>query len=240
MASPLFSPDAIREQFLADGDAAALLRRRSAGVDAIVTGAFDRYLAPQFASGLALLAVGGYGREELCPHSDIDLLVLVERDLQGDANRSALSAFLRSLWDAGLRLSQSVRTPAECCRFDPANVEFSISLIDQRLLIGDRGLYEALKPKLAKYFEDPARAADTASGEPYAGTSRESPEHDLSPRAEREGESGRDSRSARDPLAWAGCRGHRKTLVRRSRRLAGFCSTSAAACTTNTAATPTS
>jgi [protein-PII] uridylyltransferase len=153
VASPLSSPSAIREQFLADGDAAALLRRRSAGVDAIVTGAYEQYLAPQSASGLSLLAVGGYGREELFPHSDVDLLILVDRDVQGDAKRAALSAFLRSLWDAGLRLSQSVRTQAECCRFDAANVELSISLIDQRFLAGDQALHESLKPKLAKYFE---------------------------------------------------------------------------------------
>jgi [protein-PII] uridylyltransferase len=153
VASPLSSPESIRESFLADGDAAALLRRRSAAVDDIVTSAFDQYLAPRFPSGLALLAVGGYGREELFPHSDVDLLILVERELQGDENRAALSTFLRTLWDAGLRLSQSVRTPAECCRFDPANVELSISLIDERLLTGDTALYESLKSKLAKYFE---------------------------------------------------------------------------------------
>lgn len=153
VAKPLYSADQLQEEFLADGDAAALLRRRSESVDAVVENAYEKHLAPHFQAGMALVAVGGYGRRELFPHSDIDLLLLVERTPQGEVPRAALSAFLRALWDAGLRLSQSVRTVADCCTLDQTNVELSISLIDQRFLTGDISLHEALVPRLTRYFE---------------------------------------------------------------------------------------
>jgi [protein-PII] uridylyltransferase len=133
-------------------NAAAMLRSRTASVDEQVAHAYRTLLAGTFASGMALIAVGGYGRRELFPHSDIDLLLLVDKDVHTDGQREALSAFLRTLWDGSLRLSQSVRTVAECSRFDENNVELSISLLDARFLIGDSGLFEQLREKLEKFF----------------------------------------------------------------------------------------
>src|SRR5579885_2804370 len=60
------------------------------------------------------LAVGGYGRRHLFPYSDIDLLLLFESERLMTASKPAIAAYLQRLWDAGLRVSQSVRTPAEC------------------------------------------------------------------------------------------------------------------------------
>lgn len=134
------------------GNAATAISGRSTLVDQLVTHAFRTHLSPAFPHGMSVLAVGGYGRRELFPYSDIDLLLLVDKEVQGDTQREALSAFLRSLWDNGLRLSQSVRTIGECCQFDQANVELSISLIDERFLIGDHDLYDVLAAKLPKFF----------------------------------------------------------------------------------------
>ena len=146
------SPETLRKEFLSSGDAAAFLRSRTTLVDGQVAHAFRSCLARVFPRGITLIAVGGYGRRELFPHSDIDLMLLVDKDPDTDEARQALSTFLRQLWDSGLRLSQSVRTIVECCRFDAANVELSISLLDRRFLIGDSSLYEALNEKLRKYF----------------------------------------------------------------------------------------
>src|SRR5688572_33303007 len=118
--------------FLSPADAAATLGSRGASVDATVSQAYRTWLAGKFPRGMSLVAVGGYGRSELFPCSDIDLLLLVDTEIQGDDAREALSAFLRTLWDSGLRLSQSVRTSAECCRLDSNNIELSINLLDQR------------------------------------------------------------------------------------------------------------
>ena len=104
-----------------------------------------------------MLAVGGYGRRELFPYSDIDLLLLVDREVHDDGQREALSAFLRTLWDSGLRLSQSVRPSPSAAEFDESNVELSISLLDQRFLIGDRALYEQLAERCRSFSAPAAR-----------------------------------------------------------------------------------
>jgi [protein-PII] uridylyltransferase len=114
-----------------------LLAERAALVERMVGQAFQQHLAPAFPEKLAVLAVGGFGRRELFPHSDVDLLLLADRHSLPEAQRSAVSAFLRSLWDSGLRVSHSLRTPPECCELHDRNIELSVSLLDQRLVAGD-------------------------------------------------------------------------------------------------------
>jgi [protein-PII] uridylyltransferase len=100
--------------------------------------------------GVALVAVGGYGRRELFPYSDVDLLFLAANEVTRDTLREPLAPYLRELWDAGLRVSQSVRTLEECAQFDAQNIELFISLLDHRYLAGDTSLYAllaALKPR---------------------------------------------------------------------------------------------
>lgn len=91
-------------------------------------------------SAPALLATGGYGRRELFPASDLDLLFLVE---EGDGEKRwkpAIRGFTQQLWDSGVRVAATIRTLAECQRFDPHNAEFTLSLLDSRFLAGDAGL----------------------------------------------------------------------------------------------------
>ncbi len=110
---------------------------RTAAVDALVRERFpDR-------SGLALLAVGGYGRRELFPHSDIDLLILADSEERIASTREAVSAFLQSLWDSKLRVSQSIHTVADCVVLHEGNPELTISLLDRRFLAGDRDMWHA-------------------------------------------------------------------------------------------------
>src|SRR5690349_2621021 len=82
-----------------------ILVARTAEVEEQVRAAFD------FESGVALLAVGGFGRRELFPHSDVDLLLVVESDDRVPP-REAISKFLQRLWDIGLRPSHSVHSIA--------------------------------------------------------------------------------------------------------------------------------
>jgi [protein-PII] uridylyltransferase len=131
----------------------AVLSDRTTSVDAVVQSAWQEHLAPAFPDGLALVAVGGYGRRELFPYSDVDLLILIENEIGDGPRKAALSAFLRALWDAGLRLSQSVRTVSQCCAVDTANIEGTITLFDHRFLSGDRGLYSGLVQRLPRVFQ---------------------------------------------------------------------------------------
>ncbi len=135
----------IRARFLADGDSLANVAATSALTDGVVTRCFDETFVDAERSGVSLVAVGGYGRAQLFPHSDVDLLLLVERPGQTAAYKDQVSALLTELWDADLRVSHSVRSPAECTRVAPDNAELNISLLDTRFLAGDQSLYEDLR-----------------------------------------------------------------------------------------------
>jgi [protein-PII] uridylyltransferase len=137
--------------FLVTGDAASALAERTATVDrAVLESAAD--LLGSSPSGVALLAVGGYGRRHLFPHSDIDLLLLFASDRQALSAKEPISRFLQRLWDAGLRVSHSVRTPDECAEVHDSNIELNISLLDQRYLAGDRAFYADLARRLPKFI----------------------------------------------------------------------------------------
>lgn len=146
--------EAIQKEFAATGEAARVLHHRTRLVDDIVLSAFQESLGIAVPSGLALLAVGGYGRAELFPYSDVDLLILTESAFDTSEWEEALSLFLRDLWDSGLRVSHSVRTVPECCKVHVHNIELSISLLDLRFLAGDRGLHEALAFKLPGFLRN--------------------------------------------------------------------------------------
>jgi len=126
------------------------LATRSAEVDERVRAAFAQTLGPQNPAGLTLVAVGGFGRRELFPHSDVDLLLLVESD-RNIPPRPSISAFLQMLWDSGLRPSHSVHPLADCVAEHADNAEFTISLLDQRYLAGDQALYRSLEERFRQF-----------------------------------------------------------------------------------------
>ncbi|MGH9667510.1 MAG: hypothetical protein ACRD9L_24065, partial [Bryobacteraceae bacterium] len=131
---------------------AETLAERSDWASERARSAFTETLAKAFPSGLALLAVGGFGRRELFPFSDVDLLLLVEAATAAEAGRDAISHFLRLLWDAGLRVAHSVHTPRECATLHENNIELNISLLDWRLLAGDELLASAMAGLLPRFF----------------------------------------------------------------------------------------
>jgi len=134
-------------------DVTGALAGRTATVDQIVADAWRDTLAASAPSGAALLAVGGYGRRELFPYSDVDLLLLFANQRIPESGRDAISAFQQRLWDAGLRISNSVRTPEECTQLHERNIELNVSLLDQRFLTGDAALYQTLAERLPKFVQ---------------------------------------------------------------------------------------
>jgi [protein-PII] uridylyltransferase len=133
----------IREDFLQNGDGRSTVTRRTELVDAIAVRLWKQFIsenveAPQ---GFAVLAIGGYGRGMLFPHSDIDLMFLHEGGWSDKASRDKIRRFSQEMWDLKLRLSPQTRTLSDCDRLDPNNLEFTISLLDCRYLAGDRDLF---------------------------------------------------------------------------------------------------
>ncbi|MCP1173296.1 [protein-PII] uridylyltransferase [Ralstonia chuxiongensis] len=98
----------------------------------------------QMPATCALIAVGGYGRGELFPHSDVDILLL----LPGTADKALearLEAFIGRCWDMGLDIGSSVRTVDECINEAAQDVTVRTSLLEARLLTGDEGLYRTFE-----------------------------------------------------------------------------------------------
>ncbi len=137
----------LRERFAADEDVEELVRDRALLVDIALRAAWKSH-AGKFASDLALIAVGGYGRGELHPCSDIDIMVLLPKsdsaDWQPDIER-----FLALLWDIGLEVGHSVRSIDDCQRESLADISVATTLFEARLLAGPESLFAGMRRALA-------------------------------------------------------------------------------------------
>ena len=113
--------------------------------------AYLETLGSRFPSGVALAAVGGFGRRELFPCSDVDLLLLVQSEERVAEVREAVAAFQQILWDSQLRPSHSVHTIEECVTEHEDNAELTVSLLDRRQLLGDPELFQQLDERFQKF-----------------------------------------------------------------------------------------
>jgi len=134
----------VRQTCERTGDGTAAIRRRSAVVDRILIEMWRRAFSAQPAKNISLLALGGYGRKDLFPCSDIDVLFLFADDKTETQSRDAVRAVVQGMWDIGLRASPVSRTLKEAGRFDPGNLEFTLATIDRRFLAGHFPLYQQL------------------------------------------------------------------------------------------------
>jgi [protein-PII] uridylyltransferase len=148
----------IQEQFFATGDAAPVLAGLSGLIEEMTREVFQASFANSGDAAVSMLAVGGFGRRELFPFSDVDVVILIERESQAAAIRNEIAEFVRLLWDAGLRLSHSVHTVAECAEIHEGNIELTISLLDRRLVEGASDIYAKLEGKLPAFFNRQRRA----------------------------------------------------------------------------------
>jgi len=148
----------ILEQFRSDGNPFEVFEGRTKAVDEFAKDATARILVPRLNSRFAVVAVGGYGREELFPYSDVDVIVLFENEPDIAAAKEPLAAFLQALWDGGFRASHSVRSVAECCRFNDQNVELHVSLLDLRFVAGNAELFCNMEQRLPEFYQRYAEA----------------------------------------------------------------------------------
>ena len=137
--------------FSARADTRRLLREHARLVDRIVASVWVELGAP---SEAALIAVGGYGRGELFPHSDVDVLILLPRALDA-AGTAFVERFIGVLWDTGLEIGHSVRTIAECEAEMTADVTVKTSLLEHRFVSGSRALHRAFGRAFAAAMDVP-------------------------------------------------------------------------------------
>jgi [protein-PII] uridylyltransferase len=117
-------------------------------VDAAVVEAYRAVIEPVFPDSLAMLAGGAYGLGQTFPYSELDIVLLLESGKRSDTLKEMLPEMVRLLWNAGLRVNSAVLTIPECLEaVERASVP-GFSLLDRRLLTGDRAVYEQLGVKL--------------------------------------------------------------------------------------------
>jgi [protein-PII] uridylyltransferase len=134
----------VRQTCERTGDGTAAIRRRSAVVDRILIEMWRRAFANLPGMNVALLALGGYGRKDLFPFSDIDVLFAFADEKTEAQSREAVRSIIQGMWDIGLRASPVSRTLKEASRFDPDNLEFTLATLDRRFLAGQYPLYQQL------------------------------------------------------------------------------------------------
>ena len=123
-------------------DIVTLVLQRAHFVDEVITQLWSQHISIE--SPIALLAVGGYGRGELHPYSDVDLLVILDESLSTQPPES-LSNFLTQLWDIGLEIGHSVRTIQECRQLAEQDITIATNLLETRLLAGTSSLFTSLQ-----------------------------------------------------------------------------------------------
>src|SRR5258706_7267392 len=134
----------LERRYLRRPDPKRTLEAHAAFVDQILQRLWSESISDR---GIALVAVGGYGRGALYPHSDVDVLVLLP---DGCAPDAAIERFIGALWDSGLEPGHSVRTVAECVEEAAKDVTVDTSLMESRLIAGDPQLLADLDERLRR------------------------------------------------------------------------------------------
>ena len=140
---------ALRAGYLEHPNPRRLLRAHAKLIDRTIKA------VPGLPKGAALIATGGYGRGELYPSSDIDLLVLLAREPEA-AERELLEKFIGTLWDIGLEIGHSVRTVEGCVQAANDDVTVRTTLLEARFLGGSRQLFRRLESALREHMDSVA------------------------------------------------------------------------------------
>src|SRR5436190_17455326 len=143
----------IRRRFEVEGDATSTVREQSFLIDQLIRVAFDFVTEhvyplanPTQGEKIAIAAVGGYGRGELAPFSDIDLLFLLPYK-QTPHSEQVVEFLLYLLWDLGLKVGQATRSIGECLRYAKADLTIRTALLEARYVWGEQALFNELKQR---------------------------------------------------------------------------------------------
>ena len=132
----------LKQQFEADKDIVQLVKQRATYVDEAIQSLWVQNVG--IFDSISLIAVGGYGRGELHPYSDVDLLLLIDDSLLEQPLES-ISLFLTQLWDVGLEIGHSVRTLEQCQELAQHDITIATNLLEARFLSGSPKLFESLQ-----------------------------------------------------------------------------------------------
>src|SRR5204862_4479215 len=142
-----------QRRFEADGTAVRAVREQCFLVDQLIRVLYDLVTEaiyplanPTEGEKMVIVAVGGYGRGEMAPYSDIDLLFLLPYK-QTPHSEQVIEFLLYLLWDLGLKVGQSVRSVADCIRYAKSDLTIRTALLEARYIWGKQALYEELRSR---------------------------------------------------------------------------------------------
>ncbi|MGH7036787.1 MAG: nucleotidyltransferase domain-containing protein, partial [Stellaceae bacterium] len=141
----------IRRRFESAGDGAAVMREGCFLIDQIIRALYDLVTTelyplpnPTASEHMAIVAVGGYGRGELAPYSDLDLLFLLPYK-QTPHTEQVVESLLYVLWDLGLKVGHATRSIEDCLRQAKSDLTIRTALLEARYVWGDQALFQDLK-----------------------------------------------------------------------------------------------
>jgi len=146
----------LNERFRTGADITGLVHARAALIDDVLVAAWRHFGLGEHAD-VSLVATGGYGRGELHPGSDVDILVLLA-DGAGSAYRAEITAFITFLWDTGLEIGSSVRTLDESVEQAQADITIATNLMEARTLCGRDDLLADMQRRTGPDFIWPSKA----------------------------------------------------------------------------------
>jgi [protein-PII] uridylyltransferase len=139
---------AVAAQHRAGDDGRAIAQALTRLTDSALTTAFAQGVPAPLQNHCAIIAVGGYGRNELCPHSDIDVMLLCDASVPRNDRQKAATGFLHILWDAGLTIGHSVRTTDEALALKGQTLDAWTSILESRLICGNTATADELEKAL--------------------------------------------------------------------------------------------
>jgi len=144
-AAVLTIDDGLKQCYQNGCDVNTVVYGRSNLTDQLVDVIFS-FMFKDLDQEIALVAVGGYGRGELHPKSDIDLMILLKEE-ENQNTRDLLEKFLMLLWDIRLEIGHSVRTVEECVEESSKDITVATNIMEARLLVGSKSLFEQMKER---------------------------------------------------------------------------------------------
>jgi len=138
--------EVLHQQLDSNTPITTLIHERACFTDQLLQHAWQHFM-PAAANDISLIAVGGYGRGELHPHSDVDVLILLSQENHSDY-QEALSALITFFWDIGLEIGHSTRTIDECADEASRDITVITNLIEARHLAGPATLLETLQQRI--------------------------------------------------------------------------------------------
>jgi len=143
----------LRDEFFANPEGKDAALKQTVLTDNLLKNIFSNYVSNERFSDLVLCAAGGYGRRELAPYSDIDLIFFTEKKITNAKIKNSVKKILYTLWDLNFKVGYSIRNLYQEINIDNLDNTSATNMLDARYLAGNYTIYKKFKKKLMIFFK---------------------------------------------------------------------------------------